>query len=373
MMDKEKLRLVVELRHELHKNAELSGKEEITQNILKNFIKSNTSFRIVDKKSYFYAVYKNKENIPNIAIRADIDAVPIDENIKTGYCSINKGVSHKCGHDGHSSILVMLALLIEENKLYDKNIYLLFQPAEEIGQGAKQIVEDNFLKENNIDEIYSFHNIPNYKKESILIKEEVFACASKGMIIKLKGKPSHAAYPEFGTNPSIAAADIIKFISEVPKIGDYKGMVLSTLINVSIGEKAFGTSAGYGEIMTTIRAENEDDLNKIENKIKEFTKIVSKENKLQYSISFCDEFPETRNNKYCVDKIRQVAINNNVETDEIDSAFRWSEDFGYYLKDVKGCMFGIGSGLNQPQLHTLEYDFPDDIIYSSAKFLYSIL
>jgi amidohydrolase len=372
-MDKEKIKLVVELRHELHKNAELSGKEKITQNILKTFIKSNTSFEIVDKGSYFYAVYKNKENIPNIAIRADMDAVPIDESINIGYSSLNKGVSHKCGHDGHSSILVRLALLIEENKIYDKNIYLLFQPAEEIGQGAKQIVEDNFLKENKIDEIYSFHNIPNYEKGNILIKEDVFACASKGMIISLIGKPSHAAYPEFGINPSNAAADIIKFINEIPKIDIYKGMVLCTLINVSIGEKAFGTSAGYGEIMTTIRAENEVDLNKIEDKIKEFTKKVSQEYQLHYSVSFCDEFPETRNNKDCVDKIRQAVINNKVDAQEIKSPFRWSEDFGYYLKDVKGCMFGIGSGLDHAQLHTNEYDFPDDVIDSSAKFLYSIL
>lgn len=372
-MNKEELNLCVELRHLIHKNAELSGNETNTINILKDFIKRYTSFNIVDKNGYFYAVYENGKDLPCVAVRGDIDALPIDERQDMKYSSINKGVSHKCGHDGHAAILCALAMLVEKNKIENKNIYLLFQPSEETGQGAKLIVEDGFLNENKIEEIYSLHNIPKFEKGSILIKNGVFACASKGMIIKLIGKPSHAAYPEYGINPSNAASQIIKFINEVPKMDSYNGMVLCTIINVSIGERAFGTSAGFGEIMVTIRAENEDELNRVENSIKDYTDKITKKEKLDYNISFCEEFPETRNNNEAVEKFEKIVKDNGFKSEKLDTPFRWSEDFGQYLKTTKGAMFGIGSGLNHPQLHTAEYDFPDDIIETASKFLYLII
>lgn len=372
-LNKEEIQLCIELRHLLHKNPELSGEEKATINILKDFIKQHTSFRIVEREGYFYAVYENGEDLPGIAIRGDIDALPIEEGLDLDYVSVNKGISHKCGHDGHATILCALAMLIEKNIVKNKNIYLLFQPAEETGKGAKFIVDDGFIEKNRIEEIYSFHNIPRHEKGCILIKKGVFACASKGMIISLIGRPSHAAYPEYGINPSNAVADIIKYINEIPKMGGYNGMVLCTIVNVSIGEKAFGTSAGFGEIMVTIRAENEDELKKVESKIKDYTDKISKGEKLDYTISFCDEFPETRNDKEVTEKLEGIIKENKIKYEELPIPFRWSEDFGQYLKRTKGAMFGIGSGVNHPQLHTNEYDFPDDIIEIASSLLNLLL
>lgn len=371
-MNEENLKLCTELRHKLHKNAELSGSENKTIEILENFLKKNTSFNIVKKSGYFYAFKKNQGEFKNIAFRADMDGLPIEETTNIQYKSVNLGAAHKCGHDGHCAVAAGLALEIEANPIDNKNIFIVFQPSEEIGVGAKKIVQSNFLEENKIDEIYAFHNIPGFENGSIICKDNVFACTSKGVIIKLIGKHSHAAYPEFGTNPAYAAADIINFLKDVTKKNIYNGMVLCTIVNVNIGEKAFGTSAGLGEVMFTIRAENEPDLNKLQDEMERFVKTCSEQNKLEYNIAFCDEFPETRNHIKCVSKIKKACENIGLSYKEIPHPFRWSEDFGHFTKNVKGAMLGIGDGILHPQLHTSEYNFPDNIIKKGVDIFYEI-
>lgn len=364
--------LCINLRHQLHENAELSGNENKTMDILINFIKKNTTFNIVMKDGYFIAEKIICKNAMNIAFRADMDAISMVETTDIEYKSNNAIAAHKCGHDGHCAILVGLALEIEEKPIADKNIFLLFQPSEEVGEGARKIVQDGFLVENRIDEIYSLHNIPGYEKGSILYKRDVFSCASKGLIIALKGKPSHAAYPEYGINPSYAAADIIKFLNDVTKSNIYSGMVLCTIININIGEKSFGTAAASGEILLTLRGENEDDLMKLQNHILKFVEECCTNYKIEFNIAFSDAFPETRNHDTCINKILKACVNNDFSYEELQTPFRWSEDFGYYLKSIKGAMFGLGDGKLHHQLHTADYDFPDSIIKQGVDIFYSI-
>ena len=364
--------MCVNLRHKLHENAELSGNENKTMEILIDFLRNNTTFNIIVKDGYFIAEKIALKNAMNIAFRADMDAISMTETTDIEYKSNNATAAHKCGHDGHCAILAGLALEIEEIPIVNKNVFLIFQPSEEVGQGAKKIVQDGFLVENKIDEIYSLHNIPGHDVGSILCKRDVFACASKGIIITLKGKPSHAAYPEYGINPSYAAADIISFLNNSTKSNIYGGMVLCTIVNVNIGERTFGTAAATGEILLTLRGENETDLMKLQNHILKFVKECCSQHKLQFTISFSDEFPETRNHDTCINKILQVCKNNDFSYEELQCPFRWSEDFGYYLKDIKGAMFGLGDGKLHPQLHTANYDFPDNIIKTGVDIFYSI-
>lgn len=364
--------LCTNLRHKLHENAEISGNEKRTIEILIDFIRNNTTFNVAKKDGYFYAEKIVAKEAMNIAFRADMDALPMVETTDIQYKSNNVGVAHKCGHDGHCAILAGFALELSERPIENKNIFLIFQPSEEVGQGARKIVEDGFLKGNKIDEIYSLHNIPGYAMGNILYKRNVFACASKGIIITLKGKPTHAAYPEYGINPSYATADIIKFLSEITKSSVFKGMVLCTIVNINIGEKAFGTAASLGEIMLTVRGENEDNLVELQNHILKFVERCCKEHKIEYIISFSDEFPETRNHDTCINKILEACKNNDYTIEELQNPFRWSEDFGYYLKNVKGAMVGLGGGKLHPQLHTIDYDFPDSIIKTGVEFFYSI-
>ena len=371
MNDHNQLRCI-NLRHKLHENAEISGHEIKTMEILIDFLRNNTNFNIIVKDGYFIAEKILNRVFKNIAFRADMDAIPMTETTDIEYKSNNDCAAHKCGHDGHCSILIGLALEIEENPIDDKNIFLIFQPSEEIGLGARKIVQDGLLQENKIDEIYSLHNIPGYEPGTLLYKKNVFACASKGIIINLMGKPSHAAYPEFGINPSDAAADIIKFLNNSTKSSIYSGMVLCTIVNINIGERTFGTAAATGEILLTLRGENEADLIKLESNILKYVEQCCRQHKIHFKISYSDEFPETRNNDICINKILEVCKNNDYIYEELQYPFRWSEDFGYYLKNIKGAMFGLGDGKLQPQLHTANYDFPDTIIKTGVDIFYSI-
>jgi len=132
-----------------------------------------------------------------------IDALPIQEaNTGITYYSQNKGVAHLCGHDGHTAILLALAKRLSENKPETGCIVLLFQPAEETGQGAKAVLEDKNFQKIEPDYVIGFHNLPGLKKGMVFFRENTFAAASRGIIIRFQGKTAHAAEPEKGiTNP----------------------------------------------------------------------------------------------------------------------------------------------------------------------------
>ncbi len=361
------MKSIVDLRHRLHRNAELSGCESETMNIIKGFIKENTSLEVADRGKYFYAFKYNGSNSRNIAFRADMDALPIDEGTDIEYCSLNKGVSHKCGHDGHCAMLCGMILEADKMKT-DKNIYFLFQPAEETGKGSKICLD--FIRKNNIDEIYGFHNIPGYRKNAVLLKYGTFACASTGIEISLKGKVTHAAYPEMGINPSFAAGEIIEWVKALNE-KEHKGIVLATIVGVEIGEEAYGTSAGEGRVMITLRGEREDEYNDAKDSLCDFVKKCCEKYSVEFAINFIEEFGATINHSESVDKVIKCCEGSDIMI--IDKPFRWSEDFGEYLKITKGAFIGIGDGEEYPGLHTQEYDFPDYIIETCINVMKGIV
>lgn len=163
-MKKENRDKIVALRHDLHCHPELSMQEQETKNRLITFIKENIQLEVIDRGNWFYVQYTTKrqsempeaDTKPPIAFRADFDALPILEDAESlPYASENPGVSHKCGHDGHASALAGLALELDANGA-DRDVYLIFQHAEEIGRGAQECVP--LIKEKKIAEIYGFHN-----------------------------------------------------------------------------------------------------------------------------------------------------------------------------------------------------------------------
>lgn len=358
-MKEQNYQLAKQLRHELHQNPELSNNESWTKNHLIEFIKKHTKLEIVDKDLWFYAIYRAGEDKLNIAYRADIDAIPMQEDIDIPYKSQNPGVSHKCGHDGHAAALAGFALEIDQEGA-DKNIFFLFQHAEETGDGAKECAQ--FIKENDIKEIFAYHNMSGMPFKSINIKDGTTNCASKGMIIRMEGFPSHASEPEKGKNPAFAIANIINAIPELISPDKNEGMVLCTVIQVNIGERAFGVSASKGELLLTIRALYEREMDRLQRNLKDIAESEAKKYGLKVSFEYMDAFPETVNSKISSDKIRKVGIDKGFEVIEMKEAFRGSEDYGYYTKLTDGAIFYIGNGENYQPVHTFEYDFIDEII-----------
>lgn len=363
-MDPKNFELVKELRHELHENPEPSNFEVWTKNHIIEFLVKHTNLEIVDRGRWFYAVYHAGKDKPSIAFRADFDAILMDEEIDLPYGSKNKGVSHKCGHDGHTAVLVGFALEVYQNGA-DKNIFFLFQHAEETGDGAAEAKV--FIKENKIEEIFAFHNMSGEKRNTVITIDGTSNFASRGMIISMVGKPTHASQPEFGINPAYGIAKIINAISTLTNSKENKGLVLCTVVQVDIGERAFGIAAHKGELLMTIRAEFEDELDKLQDNFEKMAKQIADEEGLKVSFEYNDVFPMTYNHKESSDKIRQAAKNKGLDLIEKGEMHRGSEDFGHYLKETKGALCYIANGEDYPQIHTSGYDFPDEIIETAVE------
>ena len=363
-MKKSNYRMIEELRHELHSHPELSNHESWTKARLMKFLTVNTSLEIHDEGKWFWAVRRAGRDKANIAFRADFDALPIEELCDLPYKSRFPGVSHKCGHDGHSAALCGLGLEMEKFNP-DKNVFLLFQHAEETGRGALDAID--FITENKIDEIYTFHNLPGCPLGTIAARYGSGCCASKGMIIEMTGEPAHASLPEAGRNPAYALANVVSAIPSLNDPGCFSGFVLCTVVQLDVGGHAFGTAAGSGRLLVTLRAENQSELDNLQAAIERLSLEQSDKYNLECAFFFEDEFPETRNEAGCVDKIFAAAGILGYPVLKQREAFRASEDFGQYLKKTRGALFFIGCGENAPALHTANYDFPDAIMENAVE------
>jgi len=365
-MELRNLELAKELRRQLHKNPELSNHETQTKERLIDFLRTHTKLEIVDRGRWFYAVYRSRKGntCENIAFRADFDALPMNEGVSLPWGSKVTGVAHKCGHDGHSASLVGFALEVDQ-KGSDRDIFFLFQHAEETGDGAAECV--TFIRENNINEIFAFHNGSGFPRGSVVVIDGTCNCASKGMVIHMEGRPAHASQPEKGANPAYAIARVVSAIPELTSPDKNRGMVLCTVVQINVGERAFGMSASKGELLLTIRAHYEDELYRLQASLEDLARKEGEKDGLKVSFSYHDVFPVTSNHKESSDKIRSVCKEKGLPLLEMPEPRRGSEDFGHFLKATKGALCYIGNGEDYPPVHTHEYDFPDEIIETAVE------
>lgn len=369
-MDKTDLKLAVGLRHELHAHPELSNREHWTKARLMDFLREHSGLEVVDRGSWFYAAYRAGEEKPGVAFRSDFDAVPIPDECEADYRSRIPGVGHKCGHDGHSASLAALALAVDRRKP-DKNVFFLFQHAEETGDGAK--VCATLLDEESVDEIYAFHNMSGYPENTICVRSGTMNFASKGMTISLTGTPAHASMPEQGQNPAFAVAHIIDALSSLTRPEQCMGDVLCTVIQIDVGEQAFGVSAHRGVLRLTIRAEFEAELDALQSELEALTEAEAERYGLSCGFEYCDVFPETANDPACAAKVMKAARALGLEVCEMPQGMRGSEDFGHYLKKVPGAMFLIGNGEDYPGLHTEGFDFRDREIETAVEMFQKLI
>lgn len=356
---------LVAIRKELHKKPEISGHEvETSKKIVAILSKFNPDKLITQVGGYgVVCVFEGIEKGKSILFRCDMDALPITEINNFDYKSENEGVSHKCGHDGHMTILLGLAEYFSNNPIKKGAAVLLFQPSEENGEGAFNVINDSRFKDLSIDYGFALHNLPGYNKGAIILNRNTFSAASKGVVVKLFGKTSHAGEPEDGISPAIAMADIVKEIQYLPKkekvFSDY---VLTTVVHAKLGEVAFGTSPGYAHVMATLRSYSNKDMNTLTEEVERIVGRISKQELLDFKVAYTEEFPATVNDTKLVDVVEGVAREQNLEVIQRDEPFRWSEDFGHITEAISGVLFGLGSGETHPQLHNPDYDFPDKII-----------
>lgn len=375
-MKKETIQKLTQLRHDLHQNPELSGVEFKTAQRIIDFLKPLNPTEIIYPigETGIVAVFKGKNNGSSTLIRCELDALPIQEINNSAHKSIIEGVSHKCGHDGHMAILCGVAHLLSEETNFNGTVYLLFQPSEEDGEGAKKILNDEIFKTIKPDFAFALHNLPGFPLGQIVAKEKTFSCAVNSMIIKLTGKTAHAAEPENGINPALAISEIItKFNDKIQPDISLQNYCLITPIYINMGSKAYGVSAGFGEIHFTIRSNSNKNMDSIEKDLMECVEKIAQQHKLGLEISWTQQFRANENNSQAVSLIRKSAEINGFDLVEKETPFSWGEDFGLFTEHFPGAMFGIGSGENVPSLHNPDYDFPDELIPVGAKMFYQIL
>lgn len=375
LLSPEEINKIIDLRKIIHANPELAHSEFSTADTIQKFLwdKPDKIIKRIGETGIAF-IYNSGVTGKTILFRAELDALPIQEINSFPYKSTKENISHKCGHDGHMAILAGLGIILSKHKINKGKIILLFQPAEEIGEGAQKILNDEKFKEIKPDYIFALHNLPGFELGSIITRHENFASASKGMIIKLYGKTSHAAEPENGINPSIAMSNIIVMLNNL--VDDLSGKLIDfslvTVVHANLGEKAFGTNPGYAEVMATFRSYNDDDMKLLTESARLAVKQIAEKENLKEEITYTEEFPATVNNIECIKIIKEVIKENNIKEIKKELPFKWSEDFGHFTYNYKGALFGIGAGLNTPQLHNPDYDFPDEIIETGIMVFYHI-
>jgi amidohydrolase len=367
---------LIRLRRDLHRHPELSGTEKETALRIRKFVSRFHPDRILDNigGNGLAFIFNGNNNGPAVLLRCELDALPIREMNDFDHKSEIDGVAHLCGHDGHMAIMAGVAEAMSVKKPLNGSVILLFQPAEETGQGGNLVVNDPLFKELNPDWVFALHNIPGYPEGAILLREGPFAAASVGMEVKLYGKTSHAGEPEKGINPARAVAEVITGIMELPDQKHlFREMVLATIVHVNMGSIAYGTSAGYAEIRATLRANLDEDLEKLQGMAEDLASASARRAKLNHTVGFVEYFPSVNNNAEATGIIRGAAMENHLSLIELEAPFRWSEDFSHIINISKGALFGLAAGADTPQLHNPDYDFPDETIQCGVKMFLSII
>lgn len=362
-------------RKALHRHPELSENEEKTADRIIDFLQFYEPDEVVDHIGGHgvAAIYNGKEDGPTVMFRCELDALPILETTKLKYKSRNKGVSHKCGHDGHMAILCGLSALINRKRPKRGRIVLLFQPAEEIGWGAKEVIADKKFESLKPDWIFALHNIPGYPLKQIVLKAGRFNPAVNSIIIKFEGCTAHAGEPENGRNPALAMAQLIIEMTSWNESDEKSGSFTTiTPVYQQMGEKAYGISAGAGEVHLTLRCDTSDKMKELEEKTEKLAQKIADKHKLELSTEWLEEFYSSHNDEEATAYIREVAKMLDFDFKEKKNPFKWGEDFGMFTHHFRGAMFCLGSGEDHAALHHPDYDFPDEIIETGVKMFYGI-
>ncbi len=364
-----------EFRQYIHANPELSTLEENTSDYVVLELKKLGITNIHQGFSMHsvLAEINGLESGPTILFRCELDALPIQEENNFAHRSKKDSVSHKCGHDGHAATMFRFAQKLAEKPLKKGKILLFFQSAEEIGAGAKDAINSGIFEQFKIDFAFAYHNFAGFPLGEIIAKKGLFTPCVESGVFELMGKTSHAAEPAKGINPALAIAEIVQYFDSLnnPDKAN-ENFFVATPIHIEMGEKAYGTSAGKATIGYTFRTWENERFDAIKSQIEANIAAIAKKHKLESTSKWLETFNANNNNTAAYNEIKIAAKKQNFELFDLEKPFEFGEDFGFFTKQYKGAMFGIGSGVNQPPLHSSNYDFPDELLEIGSTMFYQI-
>lgn len=362
-MTPETLAQLTALRHELHQHPEISGQER------------NTALRIAELMAGadrvltdigghgVAAVFDSRQSGPCVGIRCELDGLPIQETSTLPYVSRVDGKGHLCGHDGHMAIVVGVAEALKQLRPKTGRVVLIFQPAEETGQGAIAFRADPKFAEIAPDYVFSLHNLPGLDLGRVELSRGPTNCASCGMRIVLTGKTSHAAAPQDGVSPAGALAALMPKLAVLGKGGALSGdYALTTVTHAQLGEPTFGIAPGNAELWVTLRTVSDVRMQQLKTDAEALVMTVAQAEGLSAKVTYEDVFEACTNQEDAVATLVNACATEDVHCLIASDPQRFSEDFGQFGKGAKTAMFWLGAGKDHAQLHNPDYDFPDALI-----------
>lgn len=359
------------LRTTLNACAEPSGKEILTARIVTNFVRAYGPDEVITELGGqgVAAVFDSGVEGPTVLVRAELDALPVEEKRATS-TTPHPNTMHRCGHDGHMSIVSGLAPMFGEERPRRGRVVLLFQPAEETGEGAIAVIRDPRFAQIHPDYALALHNLPGEPAGSIVVRRGTFASASTGMRMRFTGAASHAAEPEQARSPRNALARLLTELPSMTRM-DADPYRMLTVTHARMGRQSFGLTPGRGTVCATLRAESTEALDELVAEVEALAREVGLADGLDVELSLHESFPATRNDDGLVDLLEQICAQQGRPVSLRPDPFRWSEDFGHFSKQSRTLYFGLGSG-EDIGLHQPGYRFADSIILPGAYVLAGI-
>jgi amidohydrolase len=359
------------LRASLHQVPEGALREARTASIVTGFLHAYGPDALLQSVGGHgvAAVYESENPGPTMLVRAELDAVPVERAEQNPFVISPPAYEHRCGHDAHMTMVAGLAPLFAVRRPEAGRVVLLFQPAEETGEGAARVLDDPAFMGLRPDFGVALHNLPGVPKNTVVVREGVFACASVGLSIELHGEPSHAAEPEKGISPAAALGELLL---ELPELStpEGPGYRLFTITHVEMGRHSFGVSPGHAQLFATLRAQTNTDLDAVRARATELVREKCDQYGLRSELTWREHFPETRNDPSLIRLLTGICAELELETIEREQPMRWSDDFGHFAAVAPSAYFGLGIGEDCPGLHQEGYTFPDGVVSVGVELLH---
>jgi amidohydrolase len=363
---------MVTWRHHIHKHPELSFKEDLTSDYIAAVLEANDIeiHRGLAVTGIVATIHGKKEGRV-IGLRADMDALPIQEKNDFSHKSVHDGKMHACGHDGHSTMLLGAAVHLKENNNFSGTVHFIFQPAEEGGGGGRVMVEEGIFEKFPCEAVYGMHNWPGMAEGQFAVHDTAVMAANETLKISIKGKGGHAAMPDQCVDPVVIGAQIITALQTV--VSRNVAPLDSAVVSITMLDAGFVSNVIPNDMNLTgsLRYFSTDVGNEVKAKIKKIVEGISHSMGATATFSSTPNYPATVNTpkhaELCANAAAEVVGSSNVLRNEKPSM--GSEDFSFLLNASEGAYIWIGNGLvpeDGPEggcmLHNTEYDFNDEIL-----------
>ncbi len=361
---------IIALRHDLHQYPELAFQEHRTSKKVASLL-ADWGYEVATgiAGTGVVATLKRGDGQRSLGIRADMDALPIEEATGLDYASSNPGVMHACGHDGHTSILLAAARYLAESANFSGTLRLIFQPAEEIGAGARKMLSEGLFDRFPVDAVFGLHNWPGVPTGQFgFVTGPAMASVDKA-VINIVGKGGHGAEPHRAVDPVLASASFITALqSVVSRNIDPQEMAVATVGSIHAGS-ASNVIPESVEMKLTMRAYNETVRTRLQERIPALARAQAESFGAVAEVDYRLGFPALVNHAEETEFARNVALQA-LGSAAVEADFRprtASEDFAFLLQAKPGSYLFVGNGDSAP-LHSARYDFNDAIIAPAARY-----